>query len=45
VEGPQGDYFGGSVAAPVFQKVMSFALQEQRVPPTGTPAPNLPLAW
>ncbi|MBR7839675.1 penicillin-binding protein 2, partial [Actinospica durhamensis] len=46
VEGPQGaNYFGGSVAAPVFQKVMSYALQEQSVAPTGTKAPDLPLKW
>lgn len=45
VEGPQGDYFGGSVSAPVFQKVMSFALQEQGVPPTGAAPANLPLTW
>jgi cell division protein FtsI (penicillin-binding protein 3) len=46
VEGPQGaNYFGGSVAGPVFQKVMSFALQEQGVPPTGTSAPHLPINW
>ena len=46
VEGPQGaDYFGGSVSAPVFQQVMSFALQEQGVPPTGAKSPNLPITW
>ncbi|HEX4788411.1 MAG TPA: penicillin-binding protein 2 [Actinospica sp.] len=46
VEGPQGsNHFGGSVSAPVFQKVMSFALQEQGVPPTGTNSPKLPVTW
>jgi len=46
VEGPQGaNYFGGSVSAPVFQQVMTFALQEQGVPPTGSKAPNLPVSW
>jgi len=25
--------------------VMSFALQELRIPPTGTPAPKLRLTW
>jgi cell division protein FtsI (penicillin-binding protein 3) len=46
VEGPQGaNYFGGSVSAPVFQQVMSYALQEQRVAPTGTTAPDLPITW
>jgi len=28
-----------------FQKVMSYALQEQGVPPTGTAAPGLPITW
>ena len=46
VQGPQAaDYAGGSVAAPVFKQVMSFALQEQRIPPTGAEAPNLPITW
>jgi cell division protein FtsI (penicillin-binding protein 3) len=46
VEGPQGgNYFGGSVAAPVFKNVMTYALQEQGVPPTGTKAPDLPITW
>jgi cell division protein FtsI (penicillin-binding protein 3) len=46
VEGPQGaDHFGGTVAAPVFQKVMSYALQEQGVAPTGTAPPYLPITW
>ncbi|HET9172171.1 MAG TPA: penicillin-binding protein 2 [Actinospica sp.] len=46
VEGPKGaNYFGGSVSAPVFQKVMSYALQEQGVAPTGTKSPDLPITW
>jgi cell division protein FtsI (penicillin-binding protein 3) len=46
VEGPQGaDHFGGTVSAPVFQKVMSFALQEQGVAPTGAKSPDLPITW
>ncbi|HKA92864.1 MAG TPA: penicillin-binding protein 2 [Acidimicrobiia bacterium] len=39
---PQNDYFGGSVAAPVFSRVMEYALRMERVPPTNTvpmPAP------
>jgi len=46
VQGLQGaNYSGGPVAAPVFTQVMSFALQEQRIPPTGAKAPNLPTTW
>lgn len=40
-----GPYFGGSIAAPVFQKVMSFALQSEAIAPTGTKPPNLPVNW
>lgn len=40
-----GPYFGGSIAAPVFQKVMSFALQSKAIPPTGTKPPDLPVTW
>jgi cell division protein FtsI (penicillin-binding protein 3) len=32
-------YYGGSTAGPVFKDVMSFALRDLRVPPTGTTAP------
>ena len=46
IEGPQGaNIYGGSVAGPVFQKVMSYALQEQGIAPTGTAAPDLPITW
>jgi cell division protein FtsI (penicillin-binding protein 3) len=36
---PIKGYFGGSVAGPVFKDVMTYALQEQKIPPTGTKAP------
>jgi cell division protein FtsI (penicillin-binding protein 3) len=32
VQKPVGDYFGGSVAAPVFAKVMSYALHRYGIP-------------
>ena len=36
--------FGGAVAAPVFSKVMSYALQRYGVPPSGlTRPPDRPL--
>ncbi len=34
---------GGITAGPVFKEVLSFALQSQRVPPTGTKAPRIRL--
>jgi len=40
---PIKGYFGGLVAAPVFRDVMTYALQDLKIPPTGTAAPNLVL--
>ncbi len=36
LDDPQSSYYGGTVAAPVFSQIMSFALTTLRVPPTGT---------
>ena len=33
VDTPRGSYYGGVVAAPVFQKIVSFALPYLRIPP------------
>ncbi|HEY8480165.1 MAG TPA: penicillin-binding protein 2 [Spirillospora sp.] len=35
----RGSHYGGDVAAPVFRDVMSFALQSQKIPPTGSRPP------
>ena len=43
VQDPKNGYYGGVIAAPVFQEVMAYALSNQQVPPTGTPAPRLRL--
>lgn len=40
---PKGNIYGGTVAAPVFQKVMSFALQSLKIPPSASKAPLFPL--
>jgi cell division protein FtsI (penicillin-binding protein 3) len=40
---PQDNYFGGQVSAPVFARIMEFALRSERVQP-GTPAPAAPAA-
>jgi len=44
VDNPRAGYYGGQVAAPVFQDVMSFALRQSGVAPTGRKAPVLRLA-
>jgi cell division protein FtsI (penicillin-binding protein 3) len=45
LQAPKGQHFGSEVAAPVFQKVMQFALQSRGVPPTNTPDANLPATY
>ncbi len=39
----KGSYYGGLVAAPPFQKIMTAALRNQDVPPTGAVGPRLRL--
>ncbi len=43
LDNPIRGHYGGSVAAPVFKDVMSFALETEKIPPTGTTRPALPL--
>jgi cell division protein FtsI (penicillin-binding protein 3) len=38
---PVKGYFGGSVAAPIFQQIMSYALARLDIPPTGTKSPKI----
>ncbi len=42
---PRNGYYGGTLAAPVFKTVMSFVLQQMRIPPTGTKPPKMKLTW
>ncbi|MEX0427477.1 peptidoglycan D,D-transpeptidase FtsI family protein [Nocardioides sp. DS6] len=45
VQNPRNGGGGGSVAGPVFSKIMGFALRRYGVPPTNTPASKLPTTW
>ncbi len=45
IQRPTNGYYGGTVAAPVFKDVMSFALQDLGVPPTQTKPTPYPLTW
>jgi cell division protein FtsI (penicillin-binding protein 3) len=45
LQNPRNGHFGGQLAAPVFQKVMSFSLEHLRIPPTGTVHPRIPVFW
>ena len=42
---PTAGHFGGEVAAPVFQQLMTAALLQRKVPPTGTKPPEIPIRW
>lgn len=43
LQNPIRGYFGGATAGPVFKDVMTYALQEFGIPPTGTPSPVMKL--
>ena len=43
LDNPIRGHAGGTVAAPVFKDVMSFALESEKIPPTGTTPPVLKL--
>jgi cell division protein FtsI (penicillin-binding protein 3) len=45
IQAPVNGKWGGTLCAPVFKDVMSFALQTRRVPPTGTASPQIPIEW
>ena len=45
VDRPTNGGFGGTVAAPAWQKVMSYVLQKYAVPPTGSRSPKAKLTW
>ncbi|MBU6243287.1 MAG: penicillin-binding protein 2 [Acidobacteria bacterium] len=43
IQAPQGIHWGGYLGGPVFKKVMSFVLQDKRIPPTLTQKTIFPL--
>ena len=43
LDNPINGHYGGSIAAPVFKDVMSFALESEKIPPTGTTPPVVKL--
>jgi cell division protein FtsI (penicillin-binding protein 3) len=43
LDNPTNGYFGGTVSAPVFADIMSFALAQRRVVPSGTTPPTFPI--
>jgi len=45
LENPRNGHYGGVLAGPVFKQVMTYALQQLRVAPTGTARPRIPVEW
>ena len=45
INNPRHGHFGGVLAGPVFKKIMTFALQDQRIPPTGSLPTHMRLTW
>jgi cell division protein FtsI (penicillin-binding protein 3) len=45
IDNPQGTSWGSTNAAPVFQKVMQFALQTNKIRPSTTKAKPYPVNW
>ncbi len=43
LDNPKNGYFGGTVAAPVFKEIVSFALASRRIVPSGTTPPTFPV--
>ena len=45
LQDPKNGHYGSVLAGPVFNTVMTFALQELRIPPSGTKSPVIPTEW
>jgi cell division protein FtsI (penicillin-binding protein 3) len=45
LQNPRNGHFGGVLAGPVFKRVMTFALEHLRIPPTGSTRPRIPVTW
>jgi cell division protein FtsI (penicillin-binding protein 3) len=45
LQDPKNGHYGSVLAGPVFNQVMTYALQELRIPPSGTKSPEIPTEW
>lgn len=45
IHNPVNGHFGSTVAGPVFKKIMTYALAQQKIPPTKTRPPKIPVGW
>ncbi len=45
LQDPKNGHYGSVLAGPVFNTVMTYALQELKIPPSGTKSPVIPTTW
>ncbi len=45
LQDPKNGRYGSVLAGPVFNTVMTYALQELKIPPSGTKSPDIPIDW
>jgi cell division protein FtsI (penicillin-binding protein 3) len=45
LQDPKNGRYGSVLAGPVFNSVMTYALQELKIPPSGTKSPDIPIEW
>jgi cell division protein FtsI (penicillin-binding protein 3) len=45
LQDPKNGRYGSVLAGPVFNTVMTYALQELKIPPSGTKSPEIPTDW
>ncbi len=45
IHDPVNGRYGSTISGPVFKQVMTYALAHQKIPPTDTPQPQIPVTW
>jgi len=45
LQNPRSGHYGSVLGGPVFKSVMTYALEELRIPPSGTKSPEIPTDW
>ena len=45
LQDPKNGHYGSVLGGPVFKTVMTYALQELKIPPSGTKSPKIPTTW
>jgi len=45
LQDPKNGHYGSVLGGPVFNTTMTYALQELKIPPSGTKSPQIPTTW